>query len=248
MTLLEKNIPYVEHVVSLAKGENLTPDYLAINPRGLVPSMTFDDRSLFDSATIMRFANNWFTGPELAPSDPVAVAAMNSWIDRSDDFPVRGFTYRSHLASGHPDYWRVAMHDNVVRARELYPEFSEVYDLKLRDWHDLADWLQSPRDSQEGEAIAEAMADDAEAALRANPFLVGDAISLADISVFILFIRLQCACDVTLWSTTMRPHLHRWAETIKTRPSYDGAVLEPYRSTGLVQMSGDCWQPGVRAA
>lgn len=247
MTLLEKGVPYTEQVVRMEKGENLTPGYISINPRALVPTMAFDDRSIFDSATMMRFINNWFEGCELAPTAHEAWTTMNLWIDRSDNFPVRGFTYRSHLKSGLPDNWRIGMHDNIVRARELYPEHAELYDLKLRDWADLVEWMKNPDDTREGEAIANAMADDAEQALASQPYLVGDAISLADISVFILFMRLQCACSLHLWGTGLRPRLCAWVETLKSRPSYDGAVLAPYRNTAIAQMSGDCWLP-MRAA
>ncbi len=248
MTLLEKGVPYAEHIVNTANGENLAPAYIALNPRALVPTMTFDDRVIFDSATMMRFINNWFEGPELAPANPAALAVMNTWVDRSDDFPVRGFTYRAHLASGLPDYWRVGMHDNIVRARELYSEHHELYDLKLADWRDLVTWMDNPGDAVEGEAIAAQLADDAEAALANGPFLMGEAITLADISVFILLIRLQCGCKIQLWSPTRRPILRRWVEQLKSRSSYDGAVLAPYRNSQMVQVEGDCWLPLARAA
>ena len=248
MTLLEKGVSYAEHVVDTKSGENLTPQYIALNPRALVPTMTFGDRVLFDSATMIRFVNNWFDGPELASANPTAFAAMNRWIDRSDDFPIRGFTYRAHLRTGLPDYWRVGMHDNIVRARELYPDHRELYDLKLQDWRDLVAWLDAPGDAHAGEAIATRLADDAEAALGDQSFLVGESLTLADISVFILLIRLQCGCGVPLWGHGQRPALHRWVEALKARPSYDVAVLAPYRTSGLVQVEGDCWLPLARAA
>ena len=210
--------------------------------------MTFDDRVLFDSATMMRFINNWFSGPELAAAAPADRTLMDAWIDRSDDFPVRGFTYRSHLASGLPDYWRVGMHDNIVRARKLYPEHHDLYDLKLADWRDLVAWMANPGDAAEGEAIAARLADDAEAAFVSSAFLVGDTITLADISVFILLMRLQCGCGIELWSATSRPALRRWIEALKSRPSYDGAVLAPYRKSRMVQVEGDCWLPHARSA
>ncbi len=248
MTLFEKDVPFAEHSVNTAAGENLTPEYIALNPRALVPTMTFDNRVLFDSATMMRFIDNWFVGPELAPAGVAERAAMDVWIDRSDDFPVRGFTYRAHLASGLPDYWRVGMHDNIVRARELYPEHRDLYDLKLADWRDLVAWMDDPGDAVDGEAIAARLADDAEAALAMSPFLVGDALTLADISVFILLMRLQCGCNVDLWSATKRPAVRRWIEALKRRPSYDGAVLAPYRGSRMVQVEGDCWLPLAHAA
>ena len=246
MTLLEKGVPYTEHVVNTLQGENLAPSYIAINPRALVPTMTFDDRSIFDSATIMRFIDNWFEGRDLAPSAPDAWARMNLWIDKSDDFPIRGFTYRAYLESGVPDSWRIGMHDNIVRARELYPEYRDLYDLKLRDWADLVEWMGNPDDARQGEAAARAMADDAELALADQSYLVGEAISLADISVFVLFIRLQCACSVRLWGAGLRPRLHAWVERMKSRPSYEAAVLIPYRGVAATPMP-DCWLP-ARAA
>ena len=241
MTLREKRVPYAEHVVQSVKGENLTPAYIAINPRALMPTMTFNDRSIFDSATMMRFIENWFEGPELAPADPDAWAAMNRWLDAADDFPIRGFTYRAYLQTAQDDYWRVGMHDNIVRARELYPEHKGLYDLKLRDWADLVDWMNNPQDTREGETIAHAMADEAEKALLGRACLVGDTVSLADISTFVLFIRLQCACSVRLWGDGLRPRLNVWADMMKRRPSYDAAILAPYRDAGLPQMAGDCW-------
>ena len=161
MTLLEKRVPYTERLLNMAKAENLEPDYIALNPRALVPTLTFDDRVLFDSATIMRFINNWFEGPELAPPDPADFQAMNRWIGRSDDFPIRGFTYRAQIASGQAAIWKMSMHDNIVRYRDLYPQHREIYDLKLADWNDLVAWVNSPQDLSEGEAAAAALADDA---------------------------------------------------------------------------------------
>ncbi len=196
----------------------------------------------------MRFVNNWFDGPPLAPADPLAFDAMMQWMRRSDDFPIRGFTYRAHLHSGLPDYWRVGMHDNILRARDLYPQHRDIYDLKLQDWHDLVAWMDNPGDSREGEALAVQMADDIEVALATHPFLLGNDLSLADISVFILMIRLQCGCGVQLWSPRLRPRLSQWVEALKQRSSYDGAVLAPYRTSGLVQVSGDCWLPQSAAA
>ena len=83
--------------------------------------MTFAGRSIFDSATMIRFINNYFAGPELVPSGKAAFDEMNCWIDRADDFPLRGFVYRAHLSRGLPDYWKPAMYDNIIEARRRYP-------------------------------------------------------------------------------------------------------------------------------
>ena len=46
-----------------------------------------------------------------------------------------------------------------------------------------------------------------------------------------------------LWGRHLRPALHEYVERMKRRPSYDGAILEPYRKNDLVEFSGNCWLP-----
>ncbi len=241
MALAEKELPYTEKIVDTANGANLRPDYIALNPRALVPTLTFADRSLFDSATIMRFANNHFRGPALAPTDPARFARMNAWLARSDDFPIRGFTYRAHLASGRPDYWRKGMHDNILKAMNEYPQHRELYELKLRDWNDLAAWIATPQDAVRDEVLAQQMADDLERNLTSEPFVLGEQFTLADVTIVVLMVRLQCGCGVWLWGKGRRPHLEEYIARMQERPSYDSAILAPYRGTTAVKIDGDCW-------
>ncbi len=241
MTLVEKGVPYTDRTVAAASGENLTPEYIAINPRALVPTMTFEDRSIFDSATIIRFINNYFEGPELAPLDTAPFDKMNHWIDFADNFPLRGFVYRAHLSSGLPDYWKPAMYDNIIKARDLYPQYAELYELKLADWRDLQAWMANPGDASEGEAIANKMADDVEATLAASPFLLGEKFTLADITISLLLMRLEYGCAVELWSQHLRPRTAEYIHKIKQRSSYDVAVLKPFRDKNIQQVSGSRW-------
>ncbi len=243
MTLVEKGVPFADRTVAAARGENLTPEYIAINPRALVPTMTFADRSIFDSATIIRFVNSYFDGPELAPLDPLAFGEMNRWISLADDFPLRGFVYRAHLLSGLPDYWKPAMYDNIIKARKAYPEYSDLYDLKLADWNDLQNWMASPGDITEGESIATSMADDVEASLATSLFLLGDFITLADITISLLLMRLEYGCSVRLWGEQLRPRTSDYITRMKKRASYEVAVLKPFRDNDIHHVSGTRWLP-----
>ena len=245
MTLLEKGVPYTDRTVAAARGENLTPEYIALNPRALVPTMTFAGRSIFDSATMIRFINNYFAGPELAPPGQAAFDEMNRWIDRADDFPLRGFVYRAHLSRGLPDYWKPAMYENIIEARRRYPEHAELYDLKLADWQDLQGWMANPGDAAEGEAIANHLADDCEAALARGRYLVGDDLTLADATMSLLLMRLQYGCGVQLLGQRLRPRTADYIGRIKLRPSYDNAVLKPFRDNGIVQVDGESWLVGA---
>ena len=63
--IAEKGIKLDTIQVDLMGGENLKPEYLAINPRGLVPSLILDDGTCLDeSFSICRYLE------ELYPSEP----------------------------------------------------------------------------------------------------------------------------------------------------------------------------------
>lgn len=56
MTLNEKGIPYNLHFVDFSKGENKSPEFLALSPFGKVPVYVGDDGMvLFESRAICRY-------------------------------------------------------------------------------------------------------------------------------------------------------------------------------------------------
>ena len=58
-----KNIPWQSHVIDLAKGENLEPWYLGINPRGLVPCLVHDGAVFIESNDIIEYLEDTFPDP-----------------------------------------------------------------------------------------------------------------------------------------------------------------------------------------
>ncbi|MGZ5849819.1 MAG: glutathione S-transferase family protein [Methyloceanibacter sp.] len=58
--LEELGEPYDLHVLSLAKGEQLTPDYLAINPMGKVPALKHGDAVITEAAAICAYLADEF--------------------------------------------------------------------------------------------------------------------------------------------------------------------------------------------
>ncbi|WP_179078382.1 glutathione S-transferase family protein [Colwellia sp. UCD-KL20] len=75
------SVEYTEQVVDLSKGEHKSPDYLAINPLGQVPSLTHNDLALRDSTAILIYlartfdkSNVWF------PQDAVTQAKIQQWL------------------------------------------------------------------------------------------------------------------------------------------------------------------------
>ncbi|KAK0127748.1 hypothetical protein ONS96_007261 [Cadophora gregata f. sp. sojae] len=80
LVLLEKNIPfqYIE-VNPYHKPESL----LKLNPRGLVPTLEYEQKPLYESTVICEFLEEAYPSatPRLMPSDPYTKARTRIWTD-----------------------------------------------------------------------------------------------------------------------------------------------------------------------
>mmetsp|Transcript_4953 Transcript_4953/g.4867 ORF Transcript_4953/g.4867 Transcript_4953/m.4867 type:complete len:223 (+) Transcript_4953:84-752(+) len=73
------NIPYELVVVDLTKGEHKSPEFLAINPYGQVPTITHDGFSLGECGAIIYYlAEAFHTDSQWFPSNPQLRATINS--------------------------------------------------------------------------------------------------------------------------------------------------------------------------
>jgi len=62
-------------------GGNRDPEYLKLNPNGLVPTVIDGDLVMWESNTICRYLASTRHGERLYPSNPVARANVERWMD-----------------------------------------------------------------------------------------------------------------------------------------------------------------------
>ena len=77
------DVPYENHVADILKGENRTPEMLALNPVGSLPFITVDGEPLYESAAILRYLAVKF--PSLNQFYPEG-AEHRAMIDAALDF------------------------------------------------------------------------------------------------------------------------------------------------------------------
>ena len=70
IVLEEKGLPYEKVNIDITKGEQKTPEYLAINPYGKVPALQDGDTTVYESTIIMEYLNDTYPTPALLPQDP----------------------------------------------------------------------------------------------------------------------------------------------------------------------------------
>lgn len=85
LVLAEKGVAYTSHPVDLASKANLAPDYLALNPKGLVPTLLVDGRPVPESTVIMELLDDLVDSPALRPQDPLQRADMRVWTKHVDE-------------------------------------------------------------------------------------------------------------------------------------------------------------------
>lgn len=90
----ELGLDVVRRDVGGAFGGTQTPEYLAMNPMGRVPVIRDDDVTLFESQAILRYLAAKHGTTELWPTDPVARAPVDQWMEwaKLNPFPV--ITYK----------------------------------------------------------------------------------------------------------------------------------------------------------
>jgi glutathione S-transferase len=64
-----------------AFGKNQEPDYLALNPNGLVPTLEDGDLVVWEANTILRYLASLHGKGTLEPADPKARARASQWMD-----------------------------------------------------------------------------------------------------------------------------------------------------------------------
>lgn len=78
ITLNEAEVDYSHRRIDFSKGEQRSPDFLAINPKGRVPALDTPNGILTETAAILEYVAATHPEAELVPNDPFLAAQMRS--------------------------------------------------------------------------------------------------------------------------------------------------------------------------
>jgi maleylacetoacetate isomerase len=90
IALAMKQVDYERHDVNLLKREHVSPENLAVNPQGLVPTLEIDGHVLGQSLAIIDYLDARFPSPRLIPADALARAMtlQRALVIAADIHPV----------------------------------------------------------------------------------------------------------------------------------------------------------------
>jgi tRNA (guanine-N(7)-)-methyltransferase len=87
--LAAKGIEFEKHDLNLLAGDQLKPEYLKINPNGVVPTLVHNGTVVTDSSVIIEYLDEVFPQPErFVPADAGRRAAMRSLMRFIDEVPT----------------------------------------------------------------------------------------------------------------------------------------------------------------
>ncbi|MGE0627184.1 MAG: glutathione S-transferase family protein [Hyphomicrobiaceae bacterium] len=218
-----KGLAFEEHKLNLLEGDQLKPDYLEINPNGVVPSLVHDGQAVIDSAVIIEYLDEAF--PDDAPLRPnglAEIARMRSMLRFIDEVPAAAIRVPTFNLAFLPRFQRMteAEFNAFADSKPLRKEFMHAMGrtgFPKRDMDQALDRL--------GRTLARM---DDWIAESGGPWLMGKSITLPDIAVMPVIVRMEDLGLATMW--TDRPAIAHWYQLLKLQPPfkptyYPGSLL-----------------------
>jgi glutathione S-transferase len=218
-----KGLPFAEKKLDLFSGDQLKPEYLAINPNGVVPAMIHDGETIIDSAVIIEYLDEVFPAPSpLRPATPAGIAKMRAMMRFIDEIPAPAIRVPSYNLAFLPHFQKMTEVEFVALAnskplrkefllamgRTGFPkkEMDQALDKLARTVARMDTWI----------------------AKSGGPYLMGQQLTLADIAVMPVIVRLDDINLDTMWAE--KPAIARWFAAIRaeapfTPTYYHGSLL-----------------------
>jgi glutathione S-transferase len=222
MTLEEKWISdWVPHHLLLFDGEHFTPEYLKLNPKGVVPTLVHDGRAIRESAIICDYLDDLSSDHPLKPADPVDRARMREWVKDGDDY-----VFESVGSLSFASVFRARMMAMSPEKRAEYWQKQKVLDRALRQISCTEQGLDSPYViraiatwDRTWRYIEETLAD-------GRPWLMSEQFTLAEICYAPFMARIDGLRILDVWLSD-RPLSRAWWKRLKERPSFVAADVGP---------------------
>lgn len=208
-----KRLPFAEVKLDLFSGDQLKPEYLRINPNGVVPTLLHNGEPVTDSSVIIEYLDE--IRPELEPLRPsstLSLARMRSLMRYIDDVPTPAVRVPSYNLAFLPHFQAMSEEEFVALAnskplrkefmltmgRTGFPEkeMNAALDRLTRAVHRMADVL----------------------AESGGPWLMGAHLTLADIAIMPVIVRMDDIGLAETWDGI--PAVARWFDAIQAHPAF----------------------------
>src|SRR5882724_688323 len=218
LTLAEKGLPernkdWIEHDVDLNKFQQLTPEYLKLNPNGVVPTLVHDGQPLIESSALLEYLEEIIPEPSLVPADNVGRAKMRAWMRYIDEVPTVAVRVPSFANVIAPMRFAKTTDTDFSKHAERLPLRKQFYQRMTQKGfgkEEIEYALFQIR--QTCERIEKALHDGG------GPWIMGKQFTLVETQVTPLIDRMEDLGYGSVWDGL--PKMTDWFYRVKRRPSY----------------------------
>ena len=220
--LAEKQLTWQGHYVDILAGEQFKPEFLAINPKAVVPVLVHDGEIVRESTVICEYLEECFPQHRIYPSSPLERAQVRIWTKAVDE--------ELHPACSAITYVVSHRHTILRAGAGSYEEFlskgaSEGVAARALKWQYVQQGLGAPGVADKIR-LYDAYLHRMEEALQARDWLVGHAFSMADIAMTPYVNRLAALAMHGMWSGGRLPRVQRWFERMRERAAFYSGFIE----------------------
>jgi glutathione S-transferase len=221
LCLEEKGLAYEGRVVDMVQMEHHSPEYLKINPLGVIPTLVHDGRPLYESGTICEYIDETYPDPPLRPDAPYERAEMRNWIRHIDGLihNLIIFNWRHHLQ-------KVA---SQWSDGELAEKLRSIPSKERQEsWLRVArkPYTEEERDAARRKLVQ--LLDKMESALKPSGWLVGQAYSIADIAAAPFVKRIDEEIAPDEMTANRHPRVNDWWIRLQARAAFVRANFGPF--------------------
>ena len=220
--LEEKHLCWEGHYVDILKGEQFNKDYLALNPKGVVPLLIDGELILPESTVICEYLEDKYPEYPLIPKAAAQKARVRLWTKAVDE--------ELHPACSAITYVASHRHTILRNGKGNFEEFVENGDAagkaaRLLKWQWIQEGVKAPGVADKIRLYLTYL-DKMEAALSESDWLVDNTFTMADIALTPYLNRLAALAMEPLWQNGRLPNVENWFQRIKARPAFEPAFLK----------------------
>lgn len=227
LCLAEKNIAYDSVAVDLSRQEQHTPEFLAMNPNGVVPALELAPGSfLHESSTICEYLDDLQPAPPLRPADPYQRALMRNFVRWTDEKALPNLLILN---------WSLMLQPSAQQwsDAELAQKLARIPTAERREaWVRIA--RQPYTEEEKAKALRQLLAllDTMEEMLRDGPWLIAGAYSLADVAA-VPFVARIAEIEPAALAEAAHPRVQAWWQAVQQRPAFASARLQRFDAAVL---------------
>jgi len=217
-----KGLAFDEVKLNLLEGDQLKPDYLKLNPNGVVPTLDHDGAIVTDSTVITEYLDEVSPAASFTPEGPVERARMRALMHFIDEMPAPAVRVPTFNLAFLPSFQKMS--------REAFIAMAESKPLRREFMLTMGQtgFPQSEMDAALDRLRRTYQRMEAEIAKSGGPWLIGKSISLADVVVMPALVRMDDLRMSRQWRDL--PGVTRWYDAIRAHAAfaptyYPGSLL-----------------------